>query len=67
MIEVGRTVGVGVDRNQSPRLDDVVHPQSWVDNIFEATEADFVPAMHRVFRSDEFPSGLEVGVLAQEE
>ncbi len=39
------------------------NPQSWVDNIFEADEDDFVRATHRVHRSAEHPSAIVVGVL----
>jgi predicted acyl esterase len=39
------------------------NPQSWVDNIFEAEEDDFIAATHRVFRSADRPSHMEIGVL----
>jgi len=39
------------------------NPQSWVPNIFEAREEDFVPATHRVYRTPAWPSHLDVGVL----
>jgi putative CocE/NonD family hydrolase len=39
------------------------NPQSWVDNIFEASEDDFVTATHRIHRSPEHPSSITVGVL----
>lgn len=53
MVQVQSTWFPFVDRN----------PQSWVDNIFEADEADFVKATHRVHRSPELPSAVRVGVL----
>lgn len=53
MIQVQSSWFPFVDRN----------PQKWVDNIFEANAEDFVPATHRVYRSTEHPSRLEVGVL----
>ena len=53
MIQVQSTWFPFVDRN----------PQSWVPNIFEAKESDFVKATHRVHRSPEHPSRLVVGVL----
>ncbi|MGD2113910.1 MAG: CocE/NonD family hydrolase [Acidobacteriota bacterium] len=53
MVQVQSTWFPFVDRN----------PQSWVENIFEAGEEDFVPATHRVYRSPEHPSGVRVGVL----
>lgn len=39
------------------------NPQKFVPNIFEAGDADFVPATHRVYRSVTHPSRLEIGVL----
>ena len=55
MVQVQSTWFPFVDRN----------PQSWVPNIFQATEADFQPATHRVYRSPEHPSGIHVKVLAR--
>jgi uncharacterized protein len=55
MIQVQSTWFPFVDRN----------PQSWVENIFEAEEEDFIPATHRVYRSPEHPSRVRVGVLEQ--
>ncbi|MCB1033525.1 MAG: CocE/NonD family hydrolase, partial [Acidobacteria bacterium] len=53
MVQIQSTWFPLVDRN----------PQTYVENIFEATEEDFVPATQRVYRSKEHPSRLEVGVL----
>ena len=53
MVQVQSTWFPFVDRN----------PQSWVPNIFQATEEDFQPATHRVYRSPDHPSGVRVGVL----
>lgn len=53
MIQVQSTWFPFVDRN----------PQTFVPNIFEAKEEDFVRAFHRVYRSAEHPSSLKVGVL----
>jgi hypothetical protein len=53
MVQVQSTWFPFVDRN----------PQSWVPNIFEAEEDDFVSATHTVHRSADYPSGLVVGVL----
>jgi len=39
------------------------NPQSWVENIFEADEEDFIKATHRIYRSNLHPSAIEVGVL----
>ncbi len=53
MIQIQSTWFPLVDRN----------PQSWVANIFEAEEDDFIKATHRVHRSSAHPTALEVGVL----
>ncbi len=53
MIQVQSTWFPIVDRN----------PQSWVENIFEAREADFVSATHTVWRSKAHPSSVTFGVL----
>lgn len=55
MVQVQSTWFPFVDRN----------PQSWVENVFEAEEDDFIPATHRVYRSPEHPSGVRVGVLPE--
>lgn len=53
MIQVCSTWFPLVDRN----------PQKYVPNIFEAHEDDFIRATHRVYRSADHPSLIEVGVL----
>jgi putative CocE/NonD family hydrolase len=53
MVQVQSTWFPLVDRN----------PQKYVENIFEADEADFIKATQRVYRSDRHPSRLRVGVL----
>ena len=57
----GHRVMIQIQSSLFPMLDR--NPQGWVDNIFEAEASDFVEATHRVFRSAEHPSFLEVGVL----
>jgi len=39
------------------------NPQRFVPNIFEARDEDFIKATHRVHRSPEHPSHVEIGVL----
>jgi putative CocE/NonD family hydrolase len=39
------------------------NPQTWVENIFDADEDDFVKATHRIYRSTVHPSAVAVGVL----
>jgi putative CocE/NonD family hydrolase len=41
------------------------NPQKYVPNIFLAEDDDFMPAIHRVFRSRDRASNIEVGVLAK--
>ena len=52
MVQVQSTWFPLIDRN----------PQTFVPNIFLATDQDFRPATHRVFRSQAFPSHLAVTV-----
>ena len=53
MVQIQSTWFPLVDRN----------PQSWVPNIFEAEEEDFVKATHRVYRSSDHPSSVELFIL----
>ena len=57
----GHRVMVHIQSTWFPLVDR--NPGTWVDNIFEATEADFVPVTNRVYRTPEMPSGVKVGVL----
>ncbi len=52
VIQVQSTWFPLVDRN----------PQTWVDNIFEAEEADFQPATHRIHHTSKQPSRIEYSV-----
>ena len=53
MVQIQSTWFPFIDRN----------PQSWVPNIFEAQEADFVKATQRVYRSKSHASVVRIGVL----
>jgi uncharacterized protein len=53
MFQVQSTWFPLVDRN----------PQQWVDNIYDATDRDFVAAEHRLFREAAHASFIEVGIL----
>ncbi len=55
MIQVQSTWFPLVDRN----------PGKYVPNIFEADAGDFIPVTNRVYRSREYPSHLEVGILRE--
>lgn len=57
----GHRIALQVQSSWFPLIDR--NPQSWVPNIFEAEESDFVKATHTIFRDPARPSGLEVGVL----
>ncbi len=39
------------------------NPQKWVDNIFLATDEDFVKATHRIYRDAEHPTRIDLPVL----
>ncbi len=57
----GHRVMLQVQSSWFPFIDR--NPQTFVPNIFEAKEEDFVRAFHRVYRSAAHPSSLKVGVL----
>ena len=57
----GHRVMVQVQSSLFPFIDR--NPQTYVPNIFEADEEDFVKATHRVWYSKEHPSVIEFGVL----
>jgi putative CocE/NonD family hydrolase len=53
MVQVQSTWFPVIDRN----------PQKFVPNIFEATEADFIKATQRVYRSNKFPTHIILPVV----
>lgn len=53
MVQVQSTWFPIIDRN----------PQTFVPNIFEATDGDFRAATHRVYRTPQYPSRVEVPVV----
>lgn len=53
----GHRVMVQIQSTWFPLIDR--NPQKYVDNIFEATEEDFIKATHRVYHSRAYPSHLE--------
>jgi len=57
MVQVQSTWFPFVDRN----------PQSWVENIFDAKESDFIPVTNTIHRSRRYPSRLKVQVLPEGE
>lgn len=60
----GHRVMVHVQSTWFPLVDR--NPHKWVDNIFKASESDFVRATQRVFHDAEHASGLQVTVLSRE-
>lgn len=57
----GHRVMVQVQSTWFPLIDR--NPQTFVKNIFEAREIDFRPAMHRVYRTPQHPSRVDIPVL----
>jgi len=57
----GHRVMVQIQSSWFPFVDR--NPQTYVPNIFEATVDDFIKTVHRVYRSKQHPSHIEVGVL----
>lgn len=57
----GHRIMIQVQSSWFPLIDR--NPQSWVDNIFEAKEEDFIKATHTVHRAKDKASLIEVGVL----
>ena len=55
MVQVQSTWFPIIDRN----------PQTFIKNIFEAKERDFVKATHRMYRSARYPSRVEVPVVTR--
>ena len=59
--KAGHRVMVQVQSTWFPIIDR--NPQTFVKNIFEAKESDFKAATHRIHRSPEFPSRVEIPVV----
>ncbi len=57
----GHRIMVHVQSTWFPFIDR--NPQKYVPNIFKAKETDFIKVTNRVYRSREYPSCVEVGVL----
>jgi len=60
----GHRIMIHVQSSWFPFIDR--NPQTYVPNIFEATEDDFITVTNRVYRSKQHPSHIEVGVLKQQ-
>lgn len=57
----GHRIMVQVQSSWFPFIDR--NPQSFVPNIYEAKDSDFIKAMHKVYYSSQQPSALHVKVL----
>lgn len=57
----GHRIMVQIQSTWFPLIDR--NPQKFVPNIFLANDTDFVKATHRVYRSTQFPSRIEISVL----
>ena len=60
----GHRIMVHVQSSWFPMVD--MNPQTFVPNIFKADEKDFVTVTNTVYRSKEYDSHIEVGVLPGE-
>ena len=57
----GHRIMIQVQSSLFPLFDR--NPQKYVPNIFEAEADDYIKATHRVWRTAEHPSSVEVGIL----
>lgn len=57
----GHKIQVQIQSSWFPLFD--LNPQTYVPNIFEASESAFVKATQRIYHTPEYPSNLEVKVL----
>jgi putative CocE/NonD family hydrolase len=57
----GHRIMIHVQSSWFPVIDR--NPQTFVSNIFEAKASDYVKATHRIHRSKEMPSGIDVWIL----
>jgi putative CocE/NonD family hydrolase len=57
----GHRIMVQIQSTWFPLIDR--NPQTYVPNIYRATEIDFRPATQRVFRTDRYPTAIELTVL----
>ncbi|PIB36067.1 X-Pro dipeptidyl-peptidase [Reichenbachiella sp. 5M10] len=60
----GHRIMVQIQSSWFPLMD--INPQTYVDNIFEAQEEDFVTAKHYIGRSGINPSFIKIGILKEE-
>jgi uncharacterized protein len=61
VFKAGHRIMVQVQSTWFPLYDR--NPQKFVPNIFEAKESDYQKATQRIYRSEKFPSSVEISVL----
>ncbi|MCJ8320870.1 MAG: CocE/NonD family hydrolase [Colwellia sp.] len=55
-IKRGHKLQIQIQSSMFPFID--INPQHYVDNIFNATEKDFVKATHKIYHSTDYPSSI---------
>ncbi len=60
----GHRIMIQVHSSWFPYID--MNPQTFVPNIFEATEEDFQAQEHRLYHMGEYPSNIKVSVLTRQ-
>jgi len=55
-IKRGHKLQIQIQSSMFPFID--INPQNYVDNIFNATEKDFVKATHKIYHSNDYPSSI---------
>ncbi len=60
-IKRGHKLQIQIQSSMFPFLD--INPQKYVDNIFNASESDFVRATHTVFHNQKLPSSISFKTL----
>ena len=57
----GHRIMIQIQSSWFPLVD--MNPQKYVPNIFMADEDDFITVMNSVYRSENYPSNIEAGIL----
>ena len=60
-IKRGHKLQIQIQSSMFPFID--INPQKYVENIFEATAADFVKAEHRIYHSKQYPSAISFNTI----
>ena len=59
--KIGHRIMIQIQSTWFPLVDR--NPQKWVDNIYKASEKDFIKATHRVYHNSDNASYIQVGVM----